>query len=67
MTTKLWIRTYKDRAAILIGVEGPNVRFRVGDKHHTISKPSWDRLPLWTGPSPFLEEGREGFPPISDH
>ena len=65
MTTKLWIRTYKDRAAILIQVEGLKVRFRVGDKERLISKASWDRLPLWTGPSPFLDERKQGFPPVS--
>jgi hypothetical protein len=60
MTTKLWIRTYKDRPAILVQVEGTKVRFRVDDKERVLLKTAWDRLPLWTGPSPFLDEGKHG-------
>jgi hypothetical protein len=65
MTTKLWIRTYKGRTAVLIRREGSKVRFSVADKEHTISKSSWDRLPLWTGPSPFLDEEKQGFSDVS--
>lgn len=60
MATKLWIRTYNGRPAILFQVEGEKVRFRVGDKERVLSKAAWDRLPLWTGPSPFLNEGPHG-------
>jgi hypothetical protein len=64
MTTKLWVRTYKNRPAILIRIEDGKVRFRSDDKEHLISKTAWENLPLWTGPSPFLNEGRQGFPPL---
>jgi len=36
------------------------VRFRVGDREYTLPKDEWDALPLWTGPSPFLDLGKHG-------
>jgi hypothetical protein len=58
VATKLWIRTYEDRPAILVQVEGDKVCLRVDDKERAVSKSAWDQLPFWTGPSPFLNEGR---------
>jgi hypothetical protein len=64
MTTKLWIRTYKNRPAIFAGMEGQKVRVRVDGKEHLLSRTAWDRLSLWTGTSPFADEGKESFPPL---
>ena len=55
MTTKLWIRTFEERPAILVEVRGPKVNFRVDDKLKVMSKARWERLPLWTGLSPYLQ------------
>ena len=60
MATKLWIRTYNGRPAILVQADRDKVRFRVDDKERVVPKAQWDRLPLWTGPSPFLNEDRHG-------
>jgi len=64
MTTKLWVRTYRNRPAILVSTEAGKVRFRTDDKECLLSKRAWEKLPLCTGPSPFLDEGKDGFPPL---
>ena len=53
MVTKLWIRTYKGRPAILVQADGEKVLFSVDDKERVVSNAEWDQLRLWTGPSPF--------------
>jgi len=60
MATKLWIRTNEGRPAILVRTEGAKGRFSVGDKERVVSTAESDRLPLWTGLSPFLNEGPHG-------
>ncbi|MDB5395113.1 MAG: hypothetical protein JWM91_2619 [Rhodospirillales bacterium] len=60
MSTKLWIRTIDSQPAILISQTGAKVLFRIGDQEYMLPKEEWERLPLWTGPSPFLNEGKHG-------
>ena len=66
MATKLWIRNYKGQPAIFAGVEDLRVRVKIADKERVLSRLLWDRLPLWTGPSPFADDGKENFPPPVD-
>lgn len=60
MATKLWIRKIDDHPAILISQINGQVLYRIGNREYTLPKKEWDLLPLWAGPSPFLDEGKHG-------